>query len=214
MKRVREAVEFPLGDPTWLSKIGYWWLFYILYITSPAIFGHYFALVKQTIDDPTDETLPTFDNLWELWKSGFVKLFAAGLPMMGLAMLNMACVGTAMGVLEQEKLRAVFPIFMVIHFLIAVGMMVTWPAFIVQMVNTGQWNSVFRLGEVWQIITANFGGYLLLSIGFPFLGWLAMIATALTGIGLLLWIPGLPILMLAHARLTGLYYYHNCRETV
>ena len=212
-KKLKEAFVFPMGDPNWLNKMGYWWLFYLLYITSPIVFGHYIELVKQSMTDPDEETLPVFDDLWGMWKSGLGKMLAAGLPLTGLAMINMACMMVVGGFSGNSGPNGLFFVFFTIHFILCFGMMIFWPAFLLQLLDKNDWTSVFRLGEVFKIATANVGAYLMVALVYPFLMWLCMVATAMTIVGLILFLPGIPLAMMAHARLIGLYYNENIRQS-
>ena len=211
VSRIKEAIIYPIGDPNWLKKIGMWWLYCVLYVTSPALFGHYFAIIDKTIEDFEEEKLPEFDSLWPLWKRGFLNFVVMGMPMFIPAVLNMAAMMTfvlTMGPQEMDGFPTPVLIFFGIHVLLCLGNFILFPAFILQLATSKEYQSVFRFREIAGIINANLGQYLVLVL-YPLLAYFAMLLVALTGVGLVLWLPGLPILFFAHARLVGLYARTN-----
>lgn len=205
--KVKESLVYPVADPNWLSRVGYWLLYYMLGVTSPAIFGHYLKIVEQTATDEDTETIPAFDDFWELWKRGFSALFGIGILQMVPALLNMALFFGVLGADDPQPggPPTMLLTWMIIHSALCFGSFLIYPACLVQVVRTKSWTSVFKLGEVLQIIRANIGAYFVLAV-FPFACWIGMILLCFTGIGIILMFPLMPLVFFAHARLTGHYY--------
>ncbi len=212
--RLKEAIVYPISDPNWLNKIGMWFLYYVLYVTAPALFGHYLSILERTIAHPDDEEMPGFKPLWGLWKKGFLNLLAIALVQIVPAVLNMAACTIWMVTSAPENpdgFPIPFLIFFGIHGAIVLATILFFPAACIQLTTAdGGWQSIFRFKEVWHITTAKPSQYLLVAF-FPILAWCAFAICALTGVGLLLCIPGLPLLIFSHARLTGLYYRDNIK---
>jgi Protein of unknown function (DUF4013) len=212
LNKLKDALVYPIGDPNWIKKVGMWLLYYVLYLTAPALFGHYLSILKKTMDSPEEEEIPGFDSLWELWKKGFLSLLAIGAVQIVPGGLNMLACGAWMSTFDPKGLDGFpvpFLIFVGIHCAIILATVVFFPAACLQLTTApGGWRSLFRFKEIWNIATAKPGEYLLLAF-FPFLAWCAIVLCALTGIGLLLCIPGLPLMIFSHARLTGFYYRDN-----
>ena len=208
LNKVKESVVYPFADPNWLKRVGYWLLYYLLSITTPALFGHYLKIVEQTATDVENETIPEFEDVWELWKRGFLSLLGVGFLQVIPALLNMLAAFYFISTHDPDQGTGPPTGFLVcfgIHALLLFLTLFLFPAFSIQVTKTKDWQSLFKLREVASITRANIGSYIVL-VFFPFFSWLALALLTFTGIGVLLVIPALPLVFFAHARLTGHYY--------
>lgn len=216
MQRLKEAFVYSVSDPNWIKKVGRFWLYYVLYLTLPCLFGYFFRVLGRNLEDPEDDELPPFDNIGNLWWTGFCRYLQLGLPLVIPCSLNMMVFGAVAASsfrAPQSEFPAQFYIFFGIHGLITLTLFFLFPAYCLQLAMTSDWRSLFRFQETRKVI----GGNPLAYLGLVAVMWLAfpaaLVAMMLSVVGLLLIIPSVPLMMFAYARLLALYYHDYLAET-
>ncbi|MFA5504660.1 MAG: DUF4013 domain-containing protein [Vulcanimicrobiota bacterium] len=207
LKNLKAALLYPATDPTRVSKVGQWWLFCLLFFTTPALLGHYVSVIKQSFQDPQETEVPGFNRFDKLFFSG-IALYAGfaflqlipGLPNFTVFAINIF-------LSKDSEPGFLFFLCFGIHLSIMLAALLLWPALCMQYAESG-WLAMFKLKEVLGKALLCVREYLFLVV-YPFLAWLILMLLCVTVVGIVLLIPAIPFLVIGHARLIGLYMHQH-----
>ena len=204
-----KAFKGLIACKNWKRVAGYWLLFSALCITLPAVVGHYFKILEQSVEHPEAEELPEFSGqLGELWSRGLAKIVALVTPWLlvlvvctGLSLLgeSLTYVPTARKHWSTPELVAILSCLTLIG-----STAFLTPALILQSHRAPNWYSTLNLPKILSIVGAGGSAYIPLGLFAPF-AWIPMLMLAMTGIGVLAVPPLAAILLMVHARWSGLF---------
>lgn len=193
---IGRAFNYPRVDQEWLSKMGWFALWALLVVTSPACVG-YSIECSRRVADGEEECLPSWDGRFgEYWMDGLrylVAMFAYAIPMY-ILMGIMFAVGIAGGVAVGDgNGEAVAPLMgmaiNVVSFLYQIGICFVLPALVVSLIRDNSFGAGFAFGRMLETIKRDFGQYclcaVLVYVG-QMLGGLGVLAC---GIGIFFTIP-------------------------
>lgn len=184
---IGKAFSYVFDDEKWITKILIGGLFVLL---SPLLVGIPFLLgyVVETVGNVMrDETrpLPEWTDLGDKFVKGLILIAVAilyNLPVIFLAcllgILSLAAGDRGEGLLASGRLCV-----QCLSSLWGLLMAIVAPAVVIRYAESGEFGAAFRFGEVFSLITANLGNYIVALL----LGW---VASLIAGLGTILCLVG------------------------
>lgn len=184
LEGVQTILAFPFRSPGWQSKfaigVALFFANYVIPIV-PSIFtlGYYSKIMKASISDDTEPTLPDWDDWGKLFSSGlkvFGATFVYTLPVL-LCIIGgyilMLLLPFAMGLFSsgsryQTMSAAMAPtmigffagfILFIAGFILTIPLMILLPPALAHVVAKDSFGAAFRIREWWAILRANLGGF-------------------------------------------------------
>ena len=184
---IGKAFTFVFDDQNWIAKILIGGIVLLIPIVNFAVFGYMARVIKNVVDG-LDRPLPDWGDFGDHFVRGLT-LFLIGVVYM-LPIIFLVCLLAMTGALAEES-RAMSTVEMLAlclnclaglwGFLVALVM----PAATIRYALTGEFASAFQFGQIFGLISANLGNYILVLV----LSWLASLLGGLgviaCGIGVL-----------------------------
>ena len=205
-----KSFSFPFKDKEWLTKIIVGGVFVLLsgiLIGIPFLFGYILEVIRN-VAAGRDEELPAWDNLGEKFTQGLILAVIAVVLAIPFGLFS--CIGSVFnGMATNSGSNSAYTLSTLVG--LVVGLLsVLWgiiyavilPAIMLRYAMTRDFGASIRPSDVWAVIRANFGQYILILIVY----WLA---TVIAGFGVILCIIGVFLTMfwayLVQAHLLGQY---------
>jgi len=178
---IGKAFTFVFDDENWITKILIGGIVLLIPIVNFAVFGYMARVIKNVVDG-LDRPLPDWGDFGDHFVRGLM-LFLIGVVYM-LPVIFLGCLVGMGGALAEESRalsNAVGMLALCLNclaglwgFLVALVM----PAATIRYALTGEFASAFQFGQIFGLISANLGNYILVLV----LGWLASL---LGGLGVI-----------------------------
>jgi hypothetical protein len=205
------SFQYMFKDKDWLVKIiigGVFALLSFIVVGIPFVIGYMLEVVRNVIAGQ-DEPLPAWDNLGDKFVQGLLMLVV--LLIVGIPMYLFACIqGVFSAIVSNSNSNALITLggliallMSLLEFLYGLLMAVFMPALLLRFATTRRIGDTLKFGELWQIVKANFGQYILIII-------LVYIVQLVAGFGAIACVIGVFLTyfwaMLVQSHLYGQYY--------
>ena len=187
---IGKAFGYVFEDEDWIVKILIGGLFVFLsplLIGIPFLLGYMAETVRNVMRDEP-RPLPEWSDLGDKFVKGLILTVVAivyALPIILLACL-MGIVSLAAGDRGGEGVRSVALCVQCLSSLWGLLVAIVFPAAVIRYAESGEFSAAFRFGEIFSLITANIGNYIVaLLLGWVVLPIIAGFGTILCFVGVL-----------------------------
>ena len=183
-----KAFSFMFDDEDWPKKVALASILCLSVIGVIPVLGWGLEVIRRVVnDDP--EPLPDWGEFGQYLVKGLlvgVTVFVYFLPVIILGSCN-AGFGSLMNTMDEEiaiPLIATFTICLsCVYILYSVGASLLIPAALGNYATSGEFGSVFKLGQIFRIVKNNFGNYGLVFLGLLLADIIAPLGALACGIG-------------------------------
>lgn len=186
------AFSYVFQDKDWLRKVGIVALISLIPILGQLVLIGWSLNITKRVIDRHPEPLPDVDFGGDLGRgfSAFVIGFVYSLPITLFALVFGMLDSVVAGQSSSDAVRTIIAIlslcFSLFAFIYGVAMAIVLPAAYGNFVAKGNLSAGFALGEVFGLVRANIGAYLIVLLGTFVAGLIAPLGTILCIIGVIL----------------------------
>ena len=163
---IGKAFTFLFEDDEKIKKLLIGILVSIIPIVNIMAIGYVVELVRNLLDD-VDYPLPDWDHFGDYFLDGLkiiIGLLVYSLPIILLACVyGVVAIGVSSGAVNSSEVDSVmaFLTFCLacFAFLFALIPLILYPAILARYAETGEFGSIFRIGDLWFFIQLDMGGY-------------------------------------------------------
>ena len=204
------ALKAPFDDQSWLGKTAMGFLWIILGITTPAVYGAQLEYIMRVANG--NEALPEWDDFGGKWVKGFMISLAGGIYFLPIVILGAIMVVPgiiSMAVSDGNSGGGLFGGGMCLFFLIAivygVAVSILYYAAIVHYAVKGNFGAFFQFGEIMAHVKDGTGYFAawMWSIVVGFIVSAGMSVLSATGIGAILYPAAMYLMVMITAHLFG-----------
>ncbi len=170
MDNLGEAFTYPFADRDWPVKFLVGALFLLLcfiLVGIPFVAGYFIEIIRRVARNEPPY-LPDWSNLGQIFGRGLIYvvialIYASPLLLLGCCLFGLAMLG---GLGDGEAGRSTFgslvgTLASCLGFPVGLVYSAVLPVVTVQYAVTGEFGAAFRFGEMWRLVRANLGNYLI-----------------------------------------------------
>lgn len=203
LKRIKEALLYPVSDPTWLKKSTNWWCLGVLYLTIPLLVVHFFEVVRKAACRPEDEPLPEFEQTLKGLLRGLLWCLAIlGLPYTVLLSIWLLSISLNLSEAGLDQVSIMMTC-------VCLAWAITLPAAAINFSVHSDYLTTFRPRKLLETAMLNPKQYLFLLFLPPALLAVLLCLGYFVPVFLIWLVPALPLFTFSYARLLGFYYRDN-----
>lgn len=199
---IKENILFPFSDPRWMVKVLICAVCWLTLIPFPAVIGYMLRITREAAQGE-DEKLPEFGQWGKLWIHGFICCLCLYLVTL-LSFVPLVGIGFVSAVTYHDE-SIILILFLVCYPLLLWILGRLLPALMLRYAMTQQATSLFGLRNAWndlKIAPKDSAWFFL----FPFLSTVLLSLLSVSGVGVILAIPGSILTMFILGRILGSYY--------